>query len=123
MRWLFLFAGLSGLCSVVLGAFGAHALRDKLPERLMQAFHTAVEYQMYHSLALMMACYLAYQWPESSYMKWSAYLFCAGIIFFSGSLYLLSVTGLKLMGPITPVGGVMFIMAWLLLSFGIWENT
>jgi uncharacterized membrane protein YgdD (TMEM256/DUF423 family) len=123
MRWLFLFAGCSGLTGVLLGAFGAHGLRGSLPEQLMRTFQTGVEYQMYHSLALMITCYLALQWPSSVPLKWSAYFFAAGIVLFSGSLYLLSVFGLRMMGPITPIGGLMFMLAWLLLTIGIWNNT
>lgn len=123
MRWLFVFAGFSGMCSVMLGAFGAHILRGKLSEDMLRTYQTAVDYQIYHSLALMMACYLAYQWPESGFVRWSTYLFSAGIVIFSGSLYMLSLTGLKFFGPVTPVGGLVLIFAWLLLTIGIWENT
>jgi uncharacterized membrane protein YgdD (TMEM256/DUF423 family) len=123
MRWLFLFAGVSGMCSVALGAFGAHSLRDRLPEQMMRTFQTAVDYQMYHSLALLITCYLALQWSACAALRWSAHLFAAGIICFSGSLYLLSTLNLMIMGPITPIGGLMFIMAWLFLTVGIWEST
>ncbi len=123
MRWLFLFAGFSGMTAVLLGAFGAHGLRGRLPEQMLQTYHTAVEYQMYHSLALLITCYLALHWPESVSLRWSAYLFGAGIVLFSGSLYLLSVMGMRIMGPVTPVGGLMFVLAWLLLTVGIWQNT
>jgi uncharacterized membrane protein YgdD (TMEM256/DUF423 family) len=122
MKWLFLSAGLSGMFSVILGAFGAHGLKNRLPADLMNAFQTGVEYQMYHSLALLIACMLAYQWPETQLIRWSACLFLVGIIMFSGSLYLLSITGLRIFGPITPLGGLVLISAWLLLTMGIWEN-
>ena len=110
------------MVSVLLGAYGAHALRSRLSPDLMNAFQTGVEYQIYHSLALLIACMLAYQWPESQLIRWSAYLFLAGIILFSGSLYLLSLSELRIFGPITPLGGLVLISAWLLLTVAIWEN-
>ena len=122
MKWLFLSAGLSGMFSVILGAFGAHGLKSRLSADMINVFQTGVEYQMYHSLVLLIACMLAYQWPETQLLRWSACLFLVGIILFSGSLYLLSVTGLRIFGPITPLGGLVLISAWLLLTMGIWEN-
>jgi uncharacterized membrane protein YgdD (TMEM256/DUF423 family) len=122
MKWLFLSAGLSGMLSVVLGAYGAHGLKSRLSADLMNTFQTGVEYQMYHSLALLIAAMLAYQWPETQLIRWSGYLFLVGMIMFSGSLYLLSLTGLRVFGPITPLGGLVLIAAWLLLTIGIWEN-
>jgi uncharacterized membrane protein YgdD (TMEM256/DUF423 family) len=122
MKWLFLTAGLSGMVSVVLGAYAAHGLKSRLSADLMSAFQTGVEYQMYHSLALLIACMLAYQWPEAQLIRWSACLFLVGMIMFSGSLYLLSLTGLRIFGPITPLGGLVLISAWLLLTMGIWKN-
>jgi uncharacterized membrane protein YgdD (TMEM256/DUF423 family) len=122
MKWLFLSAGLSGMLSVVLGAYGAHGLKSRLSADLMNTFQTGVEYQMYHSLALLIAAMLAYPWPETQLIRWSGYLFLVGMIMFSGSLYLLSLTGLRVFGPITPLGGLVLIAAWLLLTIGIWEN-
>lgn len=122
MKWLFVSAGLSGMLSVILGAYGVHWLKGRLSADLLDTFQTGVDYQLYHSLALLIACMLAYQWPETQLIRWSAYLFLAGMIMFSGSLYLLSLTGLRLFGPITPLGGLVLISAWLLLTLGIWEN-
>ena len=110
------------MLSVMLGAYGAHGLKSRLSEDLMNTFQTGVEYQMYHSLALLIAGMLAYQWPETQLLRWSGYLFLVGMIMFSGSLYLLSLTGLRIFGPITPLGGLVLIAAWLLLTMGIWEN-
>lgn len=110
------------MLGVILGAYGAHGLKSKLPAELLNAFQTGVEYQMYHSLALLIACMLSYQWPESQFIRWSAYLFLVGIFMFSGSLYLLSLTGFKIFGPVTPLGGLVLISAWLLLTVGIWNS-
>lgn len=105
------FAGLA----VVLGAFGAHALRDKLPQNLFNAFGTGVEYQMYHALALILLGVLYQLQPDNRLILWAGAMFIAGILLFSGSLYLLALTQIKWFGPITPIGGLSFILGWLLL--------
>jgi len=109
------FAGLS----VILGAFGSHALKDKLELPLLQVFETAVRYQMYHALALIILGFVADK-LNIQFASYSTYLFIAGIILFSGSLYLISCKSIlgieswKFLGPITPLGGLCFILAWLM---------
>lgn len=109
------FAGLA----VVLGAFGAHALKDKLEPSQLQVFETAVKYQMYHAIALLILGFAADK-LNLQFATYASYLFIAGIIFFSGSLYLLSCKSIlgiehwKFLGPITPIGGLCFILAWLM---------
>ncbi|NOX08086.1 MAG: DUF423 domain-containing protein [Gammaproteobacteria bacterium] len=106
----------SAMLAVILGAFGAHGLRGKLDPSLFNAFQTGVEYQMYHALALVMVGILFGQCPTAGWrLRWSGYLFTTGIILFSGSLYVLAVSGMRWLGMITPLGGVCFIGAWLLL--------
>jgi uncharacterized membrane protein YgdD (TMEM256/DUF423 family) len=121
-KLIFAFAALSGLASVVLGAFGSHALRSSLDERLQHAFETAVSYQMSHSIALVLVCVLIEQWGRHWALTWASWAFTAGIVLFCGSLYLLALTGLKWPGPVTPVGGLAFIVGWGLLVIGIWKN-
>jgi len=123
LKVIFTFAGLSGLVSVILGAFGAHALRGKLDERLMHAFETGVNYQLGHSIVLLICCMLIQQWGKHWSLEFAAYSFTAGIILFSGSLYLLAITGMKWLGPVTPIGGLCLIVGWTLLSIGIWQNS
>jgi uncharacterized membrane protein YgdD (TMEM256/DUF423 family) len=123
LKIIFTFAGISGLVSVVLGAFGAHLLRGKIDERLMHAFETGVHYHLAHSIVLLFCCLLIQQWGKHWSLEFAAYSFSAGIILFSGSLYLLSVTGMKWLGPITPLGGLCLIVGWCLLSISIWQNS
>lgn len=120
MGKLFLALGaLFGLLGVLLGAFGAHALRARLAPDMLAIFHTGVEYQFYHVFALLGVGLLALMWPQRALLGWAGALFCIGIVIFSGSLYLLSATGVRWLGAITPVGGVAFILGWLLLLIAV----
>ena len=107
-------AAFSVMMSVMLGAFAAHGLKSKLSENLLNTFQTGVQYQMYHSLALILLVILYRQIPQSL-LLYSAGFMLAGIILFSGSLYMLALTQIKWFGPITPIGGVCFIVGWALL--------
>lgn len=107
--------------AVILGAFGAHALKAKLDNDLMQVYKTGVEYHFYHALGLLLIGILSFQMP-SSLMNWSAFFLAAGIIIFSGSLYLLAVTGIKWLGAVTPLGGLSFIAGWILLFLAVWKK-
>jgi uncharacterized membrane protein YgdD (TMEM256/DUF423 family) len=107
-------AAFSALLSVVLGAFAAHGLKTKLSDTLLNTFQTGVQYQMYHSLALILLVILYRQMPQSLLVYSAGFMF-AGIILFSGSLYMLALTQIKWFGPVTPLGGVCFIIGWALL--------
>lgn len=107
-------AAFGAMLSVVLGAFAAHGLKSKLSENLLSTFQTGVQYQMYHSLALILLVILYRQMPQSLLVYSAGFMF-AGIILFSGSLYMLALTQVKWFGPITPLGGVCFIVGWALL--------
>ena len=115
-RLYLLLGAFCGLLAVVLGAFGAHALKAQLSERYMDVWATATDYQFYHSLALVLVAILSIQFKDSSKLKWSARLFLLGIILFSGSLYILAITGIGWLGAITPLGGVAFMLGWLFLA-------
>lgn len=116
---------ISGAFAVILGAFGAHTLKNILAEDALKAFHTGVEYQFYHSLALLIVGLLIASEPASKGLKRAGNLFLGGIILFSGSLYLLTLfkatgdVGLKSIGLITPIGGLLFVAGWLSLAFGV----
>ncbi|AWL11510.1 Proline--tRNA ligase [Saliniradius amylolyticus] len=114
MKWLLVMAAFFGLSGVVLGAFGAHGLKGRLTESLLSAFETGVQYQFYHALALL-ALVLLYRFQPSELLIYSGWTMVAGVLLFSGSLYLLSLTGMKWLGPVTPVGGILLITGWLLL--------
>src|SRR6187399_431193 len=104
----------SGAIGVAAGAFGAHALRDKVEPRLLEVFETAARYQMYHALALLAVGLVASRWP-SGLLNTAGWLFVAGTLVFSGSLYAMTFTGVRALGAITPIGGVCFIAGWVCL--------
>jgi len=106
--------GLAALLAVALGAFGAHALKDRLAPEMLVAWHTGVEYQVYHALGLLAIGIAAIHVPASALLRWSGGLMLAGIVLFSGSLYALALSGPSWLGAITPVGGVAFLVAWAL---------
>jgi uncharacterized membrane protein YgdD (TMEM256/DUF423 family) len=114
MKILLSIAAFSAMLSVVLGAFAAHGLKSKLSENLLNTFQTGVQYQMYHSLALILLVILYRQMPQALLVYSASFMF-AGIILFSGSLYMLALTQIKWFGPVTPLGGVCFIIGWALL--------
>ena len=103
-----------GALGVVLGAFGAHALRSHLDTRDLEIFETAVRYQMYHAFALLGAAWLlSRNLPQAGLAAWA---FVAGVTIFSGSLYLMVATGQRWLGAVTPIGGVSLIAGWCLLA-------
>jgi uncharacterized membrane protein YgdD (TMEM256/DUF423 family) len=105
-------AGINGFLSVALGAFAAHALKNIIEADLLAIFQTGVQYHITHSLALFGIAILTLYAPNSMALKISGTLFIVGILFFSGSLYILSITGIRWLGAITPIGGVCFLVAW-----------
>lgn len=113
-----LFFGLgaaSGFVAVAAGAFGAHALRARLPAELLAVFETAARYQMYHALALMAVAWAVSRWP-GTLPQWAGWLFVAGTVLFSGSLYALALSGARWLGAVTPLGGVAFLAGWTCLA-------
>ncbi len=120
-RTFFLIASLLGSMSVALGAFGAHALRDRIEASMLANYQTGVSYMFYHTLALFIVVLALTRWPGSSQPIWAGWLFVIGIVFFSGSLFLMAFTGMRWLGAITPIGGVAFIAGWLLLAWTAWQ--
>ena len=115
---IFIFAALSALISNGLGAFGAHALKAKLPLNLMNAYQTGVQYQFYHSLGLLFIGILMFH-ISNAWIRLSCVTIATGILLFSGSLYILSITGIKEVGIVTPLGGLAFMAGWLFLLVGV----
>jgi uncharacterized membrane protein YgdD (TMEM256/DUF423 family) len=113
-QWMLFCAALLGFTGVAAGAFGAHALKQRLSQDLLAVFEVAVRYQMYHALALGLVAVLLGMMP-SSYLTFAGWSFIAGTVIFSGSLYLLIATGEKWLGAITPIGGVFLLCGWLCL--------
>ena len=120
-------AGISGALAVILGAFGAHTLKQHLSPEQLQTFETGVRYHFYHSIALL-GCGIFQVMGFQKQVKVSAYLFLAGNLFFSGSVYLLATRNLlhienwSFLGPVTPIGGLFFIAGWLSLAFAKFQN-
>ena len=116
-------SGMSGGLSVILGAFAAHGLKKKISPEMLSVFKTGVDYQFYHSFALALVglSQVAQNIEQSMFLTWAFICFGIGIIFFSGSLYLLALTKMKVFGPITPLGGLFFILGWLFFTLH-WVN-
>jgi uncharacterized membrane protein YgdD (TMEM256/DUF423 family) len=111
--------GLNAALVVLFGAFGAHALKARLSVEMLAAYQTGVHYHLFHALGLLAAGLLATQLPGSVYLKWSGWMMLVGIILFSGSLYILSISGLRWWGMVTPIGGMSFIAAWILFVLAV----
>jgi len=117
MTKFFLFLGsVNMFLVVVLGAFGAHGLKERLSPEMMAAYQTGIQYHFYHAAGLLIVGILSFFLQMSSLIRWSGFLMVVGIVIFSGTLYLLSVTGARWLGAITPVGGTAFVVAWFLLA-------
>ena len=114
MKSILTIAAISGLLAVVLGAFGAHALKKMISPEMLEVYKTGVQYQFYHTFALL-AVGILMHFNTSKALQWSGYLFVLGILLFSGSLYVMTITGIKALGIITPFGGTVWIAAWFLL--------
>jgi len=117
-RLFFGVGALSALVSVAAGAFGAHALRGRLTPEYLTVFETAARYQMYHALGLLAVAWAITRWP-GALPVWAGWLFVAGTVLFSGSLYILALTATRWWGAITPLGGVAFLAGWLCLALSI----
>ena len=113
-----LLAAVFGFLGVAMGAFGAHGLKHILSPQLFEVYKTAVDYQMWHALALGLTALL----PPQRLMRWAACLFTAGIILFSGSLYLLAILDMSWLGIITPFGGLAFLAGWALLAWAAYPK-
>lgn len=107
---------LLAMLSVGIGAFGAHMLESVISDKDLQVYETGVHYHMIHALGLILIGLVAGQWGESTRLRWAGRLLGLGVILFSGSLYVLSISGITILGAITPLGGVCFIAGWICLA-------
>lgn len=119
-RGFLMLAAFFGFTGVGLGAFAAHGLKNRLSAEYLAIFHTGVMYQLVHTLALLAVALLAVQIP-GRLMTWAGISFVIGILLFSGSLYLLTLTGVTQLGIITPFGGLAFLIGWLMLGLAAWR--
>ena len=116
MERLFIIIGaLSGAIGVAAGAFGAHALKARVEPRMLEVFETGARYQMYHAIAMLLAAWIVSRFP-GSLANASGWLFLAGTVLFSGSLYAMTLTGVRALGAVTPLGGVCFIAGWVCMA-------
>lgn len=121
-KTLLTLAAISGLLAVALGAFGAHGLKSRIDADLLAVYQTGVQYHFYHTLALGLVALLLLQFPQATALRWSGVLFVVGIVVFSGSLYVLALSGVRWLGAITPLGGVAFLGGWLALAIAAWRQ-
>ena len=112
-----LLASILGGLAVALGAFGSHGLSGRLSADLLNTYEIAVRYQFYHALALIGVVAALTRWPNASAAVWAGWLFVAGVLIFSGSLYLLVLSGVRWLGAITPIGGVAMVAGWICLAW------
>jgi uncharacterized membrane protein YgdD (TMEM256/DUF423 family) len=118
-KTLLMLAGLFAALAVLLGAFGAHGLKAKITPEMLAVYQTGVQYHMWHALGLAVVGFATVQWPHVTALRWAGVLMILGIVLFSGSLYMLALTNIKMFGAITPFGGLAFILAWIIFAFSI----
>lgn len=117
-RFFFIVGAIMAFLAVALGAFGAHALKNRLTPDMLDIFEVGVRYHMYHALGLLAVAWATSRWPESN-LTAAGWAFIVGIIIFSGSLYILSMTGMRWFGAITPLGGLAFLIGWAILVWSV----
>jgi uncharacterized membrane protein YgdD (TMEM256/DUF423 family) len=114
MEKFIIIAGVNAFLAVALGAFGAHGLQMNATDYAVAIWDKASRYQMYHALGLFVIAFLIDKYPKSSLLEWAGWSMLGGIFLFSGSLYVMAVTGITSLGIVTPVGGLLFIAGWIL---------
>lgn len=120
-QFALLAGSLYGLLGVLLGAFGAHAMRDRLSPEMLRVWETAVQYQFWHALALLVVGLLAAR-LAGAWLNIAGVTFALGVLVFSGSLYALALTGIRVLGAVTPFGGMLLIAGWLCLAMAVWRG-
>ena len=120
-RTFFLLGAIFGGLAVAAGAFGAHGLRERLAPEMLAVFETGARYQMYHAIALLAVAWAVTRWP-GGHANAAGWLFVAGIVVFSGSLYVLAISGVRWLGAVTPLGGLCFLAGWAALALTAWRG-
>ncbi len=120
-RLFFTLGSISGFLAVAAGAFGGHALKQRLSPEMLAIFEVGARYHMYHALALLVAAWACSRWPGALTAA-AGWCFAAGTLLFCGSLYLLSLTGVRWLGAVTPLGGLLLMAGWLCLAGAVWRG-
>ncbi|MTH55611.1 DUF423 domain-containing protein [Bacillus mangrovi] len=115
MKVFIIIAAVNAFLSVALGAFGAHGLEGKIPEKYIAIWEKAVTYQMFHAGGLFVVAFLSDKISQAGLVTWAGWIMLAGILLFSGSLYILAVTQISVLGAITPLGGLCFLASWVMI--------
>jgi len=121
-KWFLVLGAIGAALGVALGAAGSHALRETLMDDVTGLFQVGLQYHLYHALGLILVGLAAMRFPQSVWLRWSGWLMLAGIVLFSGNLYLRSIAGVHGLHALTPYGGGAFILAWLLFALGVWRG-
>lgn len=119
MKVFAMLGALNMAMGVILGAFAAHTLKQQLSADMLAVFQVGVQYQIYHALGLLLVSLLLLYFPKARGLRTGGWILLAGIVLFSGSLYLLSLTGISWFGPVTPLGGAAFIIGWLWIAYAV----
>lgn len=122
MKALLLLGAINGALAVMLGAFGAHGLKNRVDASMLQTWSTASEYHFYHALALLLTGLLAKQFSAAAGLVTAGWILFAGMLVFSGSLYLLVLSGQRWLGAVTPLGGTALIIGWTWLAWSLYRN-
>lgn len=117
-----LLGSINAALAVILGAFGAHTLKAQTTPEVLATFQTGVRYHFYHAIGLFAVAFVTSQLPQSAIARWAGWLMFAGIVFFSGGTYLLSLSEIRQFGILNPIGGIAFIISWLLLAYAILQQ-
>lgn len=123
LRHFIVIGAINGFVAVAFGAFAAHGLKKILSAGFLDVFHTGVDYQAIHALALLAVGLLGHHAPQSRVLRWAGWAFATGILLFSGSLYILALTDIRWMGMVTPFGGVAFLVGWALLAWHAYRRS
>lgn len=122
MKYFIILGSVNAFLAVALGAFGAHGLKSKVAAEMLDVWQTGVQYQMFHALGLILVGVMLNLYPHAAQLPLAGWLLLTGIVLFSGSLYLLVLTGVRPIGMVTPIGGVSFLLGWLLLAVSVWRS-
>ena len=122
MKTFVIIGSLSGFLGVALGAFGAHGLKARVSPEMLTVWQTGVQYHLVHALALLLIGILCQLLPEASLARSAGWMMLIGTLLFSGSLYVMVLSGVRALGMITPLGGVAFLIGWLLLALAAWRQ-